>query len=261
MRINGEMLFCINGWMDFLCLALTGCLGKRRLRPARMLAAAAMGGAYGVMAYARGPWIRGIPALLAVALLMTLIAFGKSGLRLWPVTAASGLFFAGASGFLMEKGVSPQAVMLLCGGIMAALAAVMRAMAPRGRGEFRLRLTLAGRAVTLPAFRDSGNLLRDGITGLPVIVAPAGLLRPLLPPGLQCSDLSTLPRGWRLLPVQTAAGQKCLMCFQPDKAWLTQGKVLRPIRAAVAISDSMGSRALLPEAVFMQEEGDNHAGL
>ena len=259
MRVNGELYFWINGWMDFLCLTLTACLARRRLRPAWMLLAAALGAVCAVLSWMLGAWARSLPALGLFSLLMTLMAFGKDGFRLWPLTVAAGLFFSGTADFLLDRGVSPAAVMGLSGGITLGVAAVLRGAAVRGRGEFRLRLTVNGKSATLPAFRDSGNLLTDGVTGLPVIVISESLLKPLLPPGVHPGDLSTLPRGWRLTRVQTAAGSKCLMCFQPDRACLIQGKVLRPLRAAVAVSDSAGTRALLPEAIFMQEEGKIHA--
>lgn len=259
MRVNGELYFWINGWMDFLCLALAACLARRRLRPGRMALAAALGAVYALAAWLLDAWARGLAALTLSALLMTLTAFGKDGFRLWPLTAAAGMFYAGTAGFLLDRGVSPAAVLLLGGGFTLGIAVLLRGAAVRGRGDFRLRLTLNSQTVTLPAFRDSGNLLRDGVTGLPVIVASETIIRPLLPPEVRSGDLSTLPKGWRLTRVQTAAGTRCLMCFQPDRACLIQGKVLRPIHAAVAISDSTGSRALLPEAIFMQEEGRIHA--
>ncbi len=259
MRVNGELYFWINGWMDFLCLILTACLARRRLRPARMTLAAALGALCAILAWMLPGWARGLVSLVMVSLLMTLTAFGKDGFRLWPLTVAAGLFFSGAADFLLDRGIPPAVVMIISGGIALGVAVILRGTAVRGRGEFRLRLTVNGKSATLPAFRDSGNLLTDGLTGLPVIVASETLLKPLLPPGVHPGDLSTLPKGWRLTRVQTAAGSKCLMCFQPDRACLIQGKVLRPLRAAVAVSDASGGRALLPEAIFMQEEGRIHA--
>ena len=260
MRVNGELFLLMNGWMDFLCLTLTACLVQRRLQPGRMILAAGMGAVYALIAWMQGGWLLRMAVMLAAALGMTVTAFGRDGLLLWPLTVSAGLFFAGAVDYLLARGLRPWAAMLLCGGITAAVTAMMRRSTASGQGAFRLRLTVNGRTLNLPAFRDSGNLLRDGATGLPVIVAPETMMKPLLPEGFSCRDLATLPRGWHLTRIRTAAGERCLMCFRPDRVWLIRGKVARPVHAAVAVSDFAGSRALLPEAIFMQEEGRNHAG-
>ena len=121
-------------------------------------------------------------------------------------------------------------------------------------------MTVNRQSVQVPALRDSGNLLRDGATGLPVIVAPEALLRPLLPAGVRSADLSTLPPGWHLTRARTAAGSACLMCFFPDNLTLSQGRRSHRVQAAVALSDFSSPRALLPEAIFSQE-GKDHASL
>ena len=90
MRVYGEAFFLMNGWMDYLCLMLTASLGRRRFRPGRALLAAGLGAGYALIAWMGGAWLRGVPALAAAALGMTSIAFGRGGLRLWPLTGAAG---------------------------------------------------------------------------------------------------------------------------------------------------------------------------
>lgn len=260
MRVYGEAFFLMNGWMDYLCLMLTASLGRRRFRPGRALLAAGLGAGYALIAWMGGAWLRCVPALAAAALGMTSIAFGRGGLRLWPLTGAAGLFLSGTADCLIQARIGPLPGMLMCGGSALGIAFLLRSGTARGQGEFRLQVILADRSVWLPALRDSGNLLRDGPGGLPVIVAPAALLGPLLPSGLRCADLSTLPPGWRLALIHTAAGSRCLMCFRPDGLILARGKCTWPVRAAVAVSDFASSRAMLPDAIFAQE-GKEHASL
>ena len=103
----------------------------------------------------------------------------------------------------------------------------------------------------LPALRDSGNRLSDGISGLPVIVAPEKRVVRLLPAGVRAADLATLPPGWRLLPIRTAAGEGTLMCFRPDSAELVQDGKARQVEATIAISDFAEKSALVPEELFI----------
>ena len=58
--------------------------------------------------------------------------------------------------------------------------------------------------VSLDGLVDSGNCLRDPVTELPVVVVPYQAIRAYLPPGTRCEQLSTLPRGFRLICVRTA---------------------------------------------------------
>ena len=80
------------------------------------------------------------------------------------------------------------------------------------------------------------------------------LLAGLLPPHTNPRDLATLPDGWYLVRAKTVSGEATLMCFVPDKTVMRRGGRRYPIRAAVAISPLAASRALLPEAIFLQEE-------
>ena len=260
MRVYGEAWLIINGWMDYLCLLLTAGLAGRRFPLLRGALGAAAGALYALAAGLGGPVLRGLPALGAAALLMAVIAFGKAGPRLWPLVLTAGMFLSGLADFLLRERVGALPGLLLCG----LMALGLCAMAKRGRmirrRTYRLRLTLQHRTVRLPALRDSGNLLVDRPTGLPVIVAPEKPLRPLMPKGVKAGDLATLPPGWRLARVRTAAGEACLMCFRPDEAALIHGRRAYPLRAAVAVSAFSSPRALLPEAIFSQEDQD-HASL
>ena len=168
----------------------------------------------------------------------------------------------GVADCLIQARIGPLPGMLMCGGSALGIAFLLRSGTARGQGEFRLQVILADRSVWLPALRDSGNLLRDGPGGLPVIVAPAALLGPLLPSGLRCADLSTLPPGWRFVRARTAAGSRMMMCFHPDGMSVRGKNRVWPADGWVAPAELEEERALLPEAFFMeQKEGRYHAGL
>ena len=263
MRVRGEAFLLINAWMDFLALWLAACVGRRHFRPMRAAAASVLGAGYALAAWTLGGVWRGLPALAAAGLGMAWIAFGRDAGVASVLTFTGGLMLSGAAAWLTGQGMGAAGVTLLCGAAAAAVCALTRRRAVRGRGRIQLILTAGGKTARMPVLRDSGNLLRFGGGGLPVIAAPEKLIRPLLAPGTDLRDLATLPRGWRLIRVRTAAGVKTAMAFVPDAAALRRGGKTYPVRAAAAVMDMPGRYALAPDSLFRpaEEKEGSHAGL
>lgn len=112
----------------------------------------------------------------------------------------------------------------------------------------QVELKVEGRAVILPAMLDSGNLLSDPITGLPVLVIPQRAARTLFPDVRDMSCLNTLPLGFRLLNVRTAAGSSLLPMFRPDECriYLNGSACQADLLVAVAGQEYGGVQALVP---------------
>lgn len=262
MRVQGEAYFFMNAWMDFLCLALTAVLGRRRLRPGRAALAAFLGAGYAVLSWAALPLLGGVPALLFMGLILTCAGFGRRCLRLWPMLMASGWLLYGLADFAARQGAPPLLILFLSGAGVGLCALLCRRLPAKGQERLEVRIRLRGREARLPAFRDSGNLLCEPISGLPVIVAPLEKLRTLMPPGVQVNDLSTLPPGWRFVRARTAVGSRMMMCFHPDGMSVRGKNRVWPADGWVAPAELEEERALLPEAFFVeQKEGRYHAGL
>jgi len=94
-----------------------------------------------------------------------------------------------------------------------------------GTGETRVsvQLTYGQRTVELLALRDTGNTLRDPITGESVLVLSAeaacrltGLSPGQLADPVSCVQNRLLP-GLRLIPCQTVGGSGLLLALRPDK--------------------------------------------
>lgn len=261
MRVSGEAFLLMNGWMDFWCLYLAAAIRRTRFFPVRAAIAAGLGAGYAVWALGGPCWARSCLGLAGSALLLSAAAFGPKGLRLTPFVALSGWTLSGAAAFLRDRGWAAAWILLLCGCAAAAVGRLLgRSGVPADRGGYILQITWRGRTLRLPALRDSGNLLTDAWSGLPVIVASARALAPLLPGGVRPDDLATLPAGFRLIRAATAAGGKTLMCFVPDRTIVIgDGKRWR-VEAAVALSGFREGRALLPEAIFSGKGERDHAG-
>lgn len=248
MVIPGEWYIGVNLLMDLLCLSCAGRLCGGRARPVRLLLAAALGTGLSMAALACwGARCAGYAAL-PIALIMALSAFGPercprgtAGLML------TGLLAAGAAGHLNRLGMNAAGAALCCApAAWYGLRLLLRARSRAGE-RAELRLLFEGGGVTLDGLVDTGNLLRDPVTALPVVVASYEALRAHLPEDMSCGRIGTLPRGFRLISVRTAAGSQLLMCFRPRALYIRSGRVWRAAHAVVAVSDSLtGQRALLP---------------
>jgi len=261
MQIPGEVFFLMNGWMDFLCLMLAAGIGKRRLPPGRGMVAALFGALYSLIALAAGPWASGWAALVISAQIMGCIAFGRSLPWCGAAIVAAGLILHGAMDFLLQRGWHGLTALGGVSLLAIGMGLLLNRLHPRGRGEYALHIRWQGRKAHFPAFRDSGNLLRDSITGLPVVLLSVKAAKALLPPRANPNDLSTLPAGWRLIRMETAAGCRTVMCLHPHEMIITRGKRAWHTDGLVALSEFSECRALLPDALFMDEKEEYHASI
>lgn len=231
------MYAAMNLAMNALVLAFAARRTARRLSLGRALAASALGTVYALAAWGLPPCVRSLYGVPLAGIVMAITAFGFSA-RAAMLVLIGGWMAAGVTDFLVCKGVPPLWALTLCA-CMLMLCGRIGVRGAYGTARIRYR----GRVKTLPVLYDSGNLLRDPLSGLPVVVAPYAMMRDILPP-LTTRDLSTLPKGFTLLRAGTAGGDKTFMCFRPDAFALREGAAWREKNAVVALSDMKTPYAL-----------------
>lgn len=178
--------------MDFLALRLAGALRGVRMRLWPMLLASVVGAVYAMLALTAAPALNtflpkiGLSLLMAVAVTETPRAYGKSLLCL--LIAAflmGGLMFALTMlfGGTFRGGAYictvPVRALLLSAGLCALLPRCMATIlhAVRTRASLvKVRIIFSDRVLTLTALVDTGNLLVDPLTGLPIVIVRPGLL-------------------------------------------------------------------------------------
>lgn len=111
------------------------------------------------------------------------------------------------------------------------------------------------RCLRLTALVDSGNLLRDPITGLPVIVVSrkaASRLITLPPPG------EIIP-GMRLISIRTVAGTSLMAVFRPRRVCLHLPDGWQTVDAMIGLSPAGydGFQALVPSGLIMPVSSPN----
>ncbi|MDO4572933.1 MAG: sigma-E processing peptidase SpoIIGA [Clostridia bacterium] len=192
MTISVELFLLDNMLMNYLVLRLASVLCGKRLRAFVSLPAALLGALYALLSMSAAPILSailpklGFGALLALCLsdrgrgyLRALIALYLSAFLLGGVAFGVTLLVGGrlSGGALM--GTVPLRAILVTAALCAALprAALSLIAAYRGRTRHvRVRVELSDRAFIVQALVDSGNLLREPVSGLPVVLIRQGLL-------------------------------------------------------------------------------------
>lgn len=254
MRVSGlmyllEQLHCAL----WLLLALGLAAGQMRPAPLRLPCTALFLGALTLAcALLPFPWLR-FAALALSAVLAPQAAWPglprSSLLRLRVTCAALLLASAGSARLLAGMGLSGAPLALLLP-MPCLLFACLLPRCGRARcvsvevsaGHGRLRLT---------ALVDSGNLLRDPVTGLPVIVMSRNAASRLVP--LPGED--SLPPGMRLISVRTVAGPSLMAVFRPEQVRVLLPGGWRGARAVIGLSPDgyEGFQALLPASLLPDE--------
>lgn len=218
-----DLAAVINACVDSILLFLTAALLRQRVRPGRVLLAAAIGAVYAVATLFPGThWLRTFVAKWLCSVVMVDLAFASRAwrslsYRVWVqalgrVAAFYGVTFAvGGAVYgihnLFAPASTPFAGLALVDGqvvwwtgigslalvtglpvavlvVKAAFTLVRHRQADAAR-TVTIEVALGTRTVTLRALIDTGNELVDPLTRIPVAVAYAASLTDVLPPALQ----------------------------------------------------------------------------
>lgn len=279
-----DLYFFINFSMDLLCLYLTARLLSGKLSLLRGVLAAALGGLYANAALLFG--VGGIYGflldVLALALICVVAFARRRELKRIPlyilvfagVSAALGgimtaLFYlfnrSGVFDFIKKSDGDGISVWLFA--ILAVISAIITLIGGRGAtkrmsaSEVELEITLGGRTATLRGMTDSGNLLRDPISGKPCVVVDIRRLGRLVPAELSeprdCDALSKIGRlrgemrkRVSVIPVSTASGESMLVGLRAERIRIKKGSDEREVDAILALSE-LEVGALVPSCLLL----------
>ena len=282
-EVYADLLFLINAGMDGLCLFLTGRLLHVKLSSWRVVLGAAIGGAYAV--FSLFPDMGQALALLcdvAVCLILCTVVFinrreGGIGKLLLStavytllsmvlggvMTALYNLFNRMGLTNVLPEGEDGIGVWLFA--LLAFLSSIITLFGSRffSRAstveQCRIQVEMNGKAVEMDGLVDTGNLLRDPLSGQPVICADRRLLTSFLSPdfalAIQDSQMvaslsSRDARRLRLIPAGSATGQRILTGFVPDGiriSYKRKGKETQKcVQAVIAATDLTSPQALIP---------------
>ncbi len=277
-----DLLFMINFSMDFLCFFLASKLLGRKMSLWRAALAAVIGGIYANAALfmSVGKAVSLITDILVCAL-MCAVAFYEKGrakslplliLVYFAISMALGGFMTAIFNLLNKADLpleqnSSDGISVWMFALLAVLSAIITLLGGRffrkrsAQKNADIEITYRGKRVKLRGLSDSGNLLREPISGRLCIIADIGALEPILPRrlseaarrkdagavgGLSPEDAKNV----RIVPIRTAGGEGILLALRADTVTLDSGRGALSVDALVALSDiagsADGSEALIP---------------
>lgn len=263
--VYADLLFLINFSMDFLCLYLSVRLLHLKKSMPRMLLAAALGGAYSVAAlFVQVSTGLSLVIDVAVCLGMCAVCAAGKGVSVGRLVLLGGTYFGISAlmgggmtaiynllgradlplGDVQEDGLSAWIFLVL-----ATVAALVAAFGGRffskqtAKQVCTVQVQMDGARWELAGLCDSGNLLRDPISGTPVIVVdravwlsgmPKGLRTAIESGGREVTEAAHAKRV-RLVPMKTAQGSGMAVALLPDEITIKEpnGKQ-RAVHALVA---------------------------
>jgi len=261
-----DLYFLINTCMNLLTLMITASLLHRKVNRWRAWLAAAAGGLWAVVALFFGV-IGGWGLILdgAVIFLMCAAVFAtkkttlKTLLKCTLVGVLTSMILGGVMTALyalfnrmqLPLGETEEnSSSLLIFALIAALAGLATVQGGRFLGLSKkteyvtVNAVLFGKEVTLRAMVDTGNHLREPISGRSVIVAERSRILAALPFSLSTALQNASPDRWladakyatriRLIPTNTATGSGMLPAILPDKLTLNNGKETYPADYLIA---------------------------
>lgn len=232
MEICLESYLLVNIMMNALILDLASrALGRRH--PGRVLLAAALGGAWAAAIYIPGcGWLGSLPLRILMPALMSFITCGADRVR--DLAACTAMTMC----MTMLLGGGALMISLTSGGwgwwqlgiCLAACGALglwlTHVRLKRCWGwELDIRITRRGRACRMTALVDTGNRLREPVSGACVLIASERALKPLLPAGFDAGDARLPSRSWRMVYYTTLGEHGCMKCFCPDSVTVRAGRM------------------------------------
>lgn len=280
-----DLLFMINFSMDFLCFFLASKLFGVKLPIGRSIIASAIGGAYSVSAlFINTGQIAAFIIDAVVCALMCAICFGgKSKSRSLPfyilVYLAISMMLGGAMTALfnlinrLELPLSAGSSDGISVWMFAALALISAGVALLGGALFkkrtiqknaRLGIVHNGKSIVIDAMTDSGNMIRDPISGAACIIVDIDSVRGVISQRVcdaaklgDVSSVATLrgddAKSVRLVPIKTASGDAVLIGMRVDEITVERDHGAQKVNAIILLSDikdsADGNKALIPQGI------------
>ncbi len=245
--IYSDILFLINFSLDFLCLFIAGRIFNCAPKTHRLLIAAAIGGLYSFL-----PYVVDLPSPvllllhIASAMLLCFITFGNRGAKknlllfgtFFATCALLGglitAFYSISGGY--SDGIYAEtdalSFCLIC--LLSASIALAYGMISKRKIHTRsaeIRIYAGEERFGARLLVDSGNLVTEPFSSLPVIVISSTAL----PPPYDAPESERFPFPIRAIPFNTSAGRSCFLGFRPDKI-----EILRPAKKPQRIDAFIG---------------------
>lgn len=273
--IYADVLFLINFGMDMISLWLTMMIVRQKSTVLRLFFGAFIGGVFGVLSVLiGGGWLLSFLLSFFVSALMIIVvsssklkflSYLKYTVILWGIGALIGgivsavCSLGGTDSFETTSRNAPFFILALGAALSSGVVRLISSF--RSRKKCSITINAFGTTVTSDCLIDSGNLLKEPISGSPVMFVSRSLFKsaskdiPLLTKGVEeLENLSPeLKLKTRIVPVQSVGGEKIRLATFPDDVTIHIGKENKKVRCAMILEDTQnfgGTHALVPESII-----------
>lgn len=234
------------------CLLLTVglCAGLRHRSAWRLLGVSAAVGCLSAAMVNTAALLRAT-TLLACAVCAPILAWPETPRRIWGRMITAGCFLslgmAGVMRFITPFGWPCALTLLLCCALLRAVPLVVP-KPEEGPWLATVDVYQGSHHLTLTALIDSGNLLRDSVTGLPVIVISRRAAMRLV----QLPREGRTEYPFRLMTVRTISGTALMTIFHPDSVYLLRKEGWTRVETLLGVSPEGydGFQALVPASLI-----------
>ena len=238
--VYADVLIVLNIYVNFFLLRMTARLTRSALMTKRCIAAAVFGSLFSLVIFAPPmsvTFMAVIRLLSAAAVTNVLLAGTVHGTAAWLrpdfICTGNGFFYVDFSLILL---------LAVTAGLYGIVCAAGRLTGRTEQGEWTVVIRCGGRIVRLKGLADTGNLLTDFFTGLPVVICGSEVYEELtgrILPEDGC------PEGMRLLPCSTVSDSGLITVFRPDELLIVNDRTgQRKAAGAVVGFGNCGRRAV-----------------
>ena len=230
MVIYLDVLMAVNFLITYFSLKAAARLLHAGYSTRRLIAASVFGGISSLSAVIPLGFVASLLLKISLTAVITFIAFGFGGISSFSlrtlVTAVTGTLvcgttillreltgssFFGAAGGYPYFDISVFHLIISTTAVYIIISIYRRICYKPQKGELiKLVIKKGGNTAEITAYPDSGNNLRDFLTGLPVIVCRKDRLKSIMP------DFSEPAAGIRLIPFSSVGGNGVIAAFRAD---------------------------------------------
>ncbi|MBQ8830120.1 MAG: sigma-E processing peptidase SpoIIGA [Oscillospiraceae bacterium] len=263
-----DILFLTNTAANYLLLLASAKICDVYTLRRRIFFAALAGGVYSVFAaIPTYDYLNTLAAKALSAAVMALLTFGfrKAILRLYCVFLAvsaslGGVVYAvslGTDGIFSPPGIRSLALSFLVS--VAIIAAVFRRSGKASAETHKVHISCFGKSIELTAFVDTGNSLKDPLSGAPAIIVSTADLKPLLP-GELYRLVSTLGPA-EVLEALSGSAYADKFRLLPYSAVGVENSMLLALRADVKIDGKPSPQTLIALSPTNVSDGGAYSAL
>lgn len=259
--LYADVLVFLNFALDFLCLCITSKVGARRFVGWRVVMGSLFGAVYALCAVMAEGFPTGLQIImhLVSACTICLIAFPYRDTKTFCKTIFTFLMTcAGMGGLITAAYYIGQRKVTAVGVVLTALAfcllLLLYGLYCRKKvyaQNMKIEIQFGGNSVKADVLVDSGNLVTEPFSALPVVILSSSVL----PAPLNKPNIENSPIPLRAIPIRTETGLGLIYGFIPDSITLCPPfEKKRRVDAVIGIDtdnkDFAGCDGLLPGALL-----------